>query len=225
MLKMKILQGDSTTPFLKELQASLKPGSKESLKLRKGMAINAEKLTRDHIIKAAKTRHKTADRLSATRTGYLSKKSDTVESHVTGNSDGLIKLAVYGEIFARVDRDVPIVPRTKKWLTIPWHKEAYGRRAGELGDLTFVKVKPDLAALLKLPVVDGKKVFPKTPGEWQNAIRYWLKKGVTLPRDRGLLPEEDEYAKALEEAAENYLSELQRRYESSFTAGGRTSPA
>lgn len=222
-MKMAILKGDDTTPLLKEIQSALKPGSKAHLKLRQSLAGRVERLTRDHIFNASKTRHKTANRLNAKATGYLEKTAATVESIVTGNADGLIKVNVYGSIFARVDSDVSIVPTKRKWLTIPWHPEAYGKRAKELGDLTFIKVKPDLAALLKLPVVNGKKVYPKGPAEWQLAIRYWLKKGVTLPQDRGLLPEESEYLKALEDGAEDFMQMLDRQ--SKNTAAKAARPA
>jgi len=220
-MKMAILQGDPTTPMLREVQAALKPGSKESLKFRKGMAMKAETLTREHIIKAAKTRHKTANRLSATHSGYFSKRAETVESHVTGNPDGLITLTVYGEIFARVDGAVSVKPRTKKWLAIPNTAEAYGRRPKELDGLRFVKMKGSLAALVRDDEGDAKDA----KGRKKFSVIYWLKKGVTLPQDRGLLPVEGQYMEAFESAAEDYLADLERRYKNSFTAGGRNSPA
>lgn len=218
-MKMQILQGDLTTPSLKSLQAALKPGSKESLKLRQSMAFNAETLTRDHIVKAAKTRHKTANRLSATQTGYLSKKAESIESHVTGNADGLIKLTVVGDIFKRVDGAVPIKPRLKKWLAIPNTAEAYGKRPGEISGLSFRKFKNNLAALVRVSEEKDALGRPKFD------VIFWLKKGVTLPQDRGLLPVEGEYMEAFEKAADDYLAALAKRAAESFTAGGRNSPA
>lgn len=218
-MKMKILQGDLTTPSLKTLQEALKPGSKESLKLRKSMAFNAETLTRDHIVKAAKTRHKTADRLSATQTGYLSKKAESVETTVTGNADGLIKLTIIGDIFKRVDGDVSVKPRLKKWLAIPATAEAYGKRPGELAGLTFIKLKGSLAALVRMQEEKDAK------GRSKFDVIYWLKKGVTVPQDRGLLPVEGDYMEAFEKAADDYLAALAKRAAESFTAGGRNSPA
>ena len=219
-MKMKILQGDATTPLLKEVQASLKPGSKESLKLRKGMAARLEELTRSHIVKAATTRHKTASRLGASPTGYLTKRAETVESLVTGNADGLIKLSVFGDIFQRVDGDVAVKPRRRKWLAIPAVAEAYARRPGEIPGLRFMLIKRgSLAALVEdLP-------GPPAPGARQPVkIWYWLKKGVTLPRDRGLLPTEAQYLDALEQAADDYLAALAGA-QASFAAGGRQGPA
>ena len=218
-MKMQILKGDLTTPSLKALQAALKPGSKESLKLRKAMAFNAETLTRDHIIKAAKTRHKTANRLSATQTGYLSKKAESVESQVTGNADGLIKLTVIGDIFKRVDADVSVKPRLKKWLAIPATAEAYGKRPGELAGLSFIKMKGNLAALVRVSEQKDAK------GRLTPDVIFWLKKGVTLPQDRGLLPVEGQYMEAFEKAADDYLAALAKRAADSFTAGGKFSPA
>lgn len=220
-MKMKILQGDATTPFLKELQASLKPGSAASLKLRKGIAGRLEQTTRSHITKAALTRHKTATRLSAKPTGYLAKKEGTVESQVTGNADGLIIVSVYGEIFARVDGPVSVKPRTKKWLAIPATAESYGKRPREIDGLRFVLMKKGkLAALVRVETekdADGK---PKSE------VVFWLKKGVTLPQDRGLLPSEGQYLEAMEKAADDFMAALAaQESRKSFGSGGRNSPA
>jgi hypothetical protein len=206
-MKMKILQGDASTPLLKDLQAALKPGSAAGLKLRQTLAGSLERLTRDHITKASKTRHKTADRLSAKRTGYLEKKEGTVESHVTGNADGLIRISVYGDIFSRVDGPVSVKPRTKKWLAIPNTAEAYGRRPRELKSLRFILIKKGfLAALVR--DIDGP---PGPDGRQPSEVIYWLKKGVTLPQDRGLLPTEAEFLKAMESGAGIFLDALDKQ--------------
>lgn len=216
-MKMKILQGDATTPFLKQLQAAIKPGSSTSLKFRQTLAGSVERLTRDHIRTAAATRHKTANRLSAKATGYLEKKEATVESQVTGNADGLIKVTVYGDIFARVDGDVSVKPRTKKWLAIPNTAEAYGRRPFELKGLRFVLMKKGkLAALVR--DLDGP---PDEKGRQPSEVVYWLKKGVTLPQDRGLLPTEAEYLKALEEGAGIFLDVLDRQSKNTAAKAAR----
>jgi hypothetical protein len=215
-MKMTILQGDATTPFLKELQSSLKPGSAASLKLRKGIAGRLEQVTRSHITKASLTRHKTATRLSAKPTGYLEKKEGTVESQVTGNADGLIQISVYGDIFARVDGPVSVKPRTKKWLAIPATAEAYGKRPYEIDGLRFVLMKKGkLAALVRVKGTDGK---PKSE------VIFWLKKGVTLPQDRGLLPSEQQYLDAMEMAANDFMTALAaQEARKGFGSGGRNS--
>lgn len=208
-VKIKVTTNDAATPTLNDVLGALKVGSKQHLVLQKRIAGRLETLTKNHIRKAALTRHKTASRLGANPTNYLAKKAETVETEVKGN--GLLWLTVYGDIFRRVDGAVEVVARRKKWLTIPGHAEAYGRRARELDGLTFIKLKGDKAALLKLPVEGGKKIFPKTKEEWKAAVRYWLKKGVTLPQDRGLLPTEDDYLKAMDEGAEDYLDLMEQK--------------
>lgn len=219
-MKMKIITGDASTPLLKEVQASLKPGSKESLKLRRGMAARLETTTRDHIRMAAGSRHKTATRLSAKPTGYLSRRAETVESFVTGNPDGLIRLTVYGDIFSRVDGAVSVTPKRRAWLAIPNVSEAYARRPREIPGLRFMLIKKGKLAAL-VTDLEG----PPAPGKRQPVkIWYWLKKGVTLPQDRGLLPTEKDYLDAVEKAADDYLAALEAS-QSSFGAGGRSSPA
>lgn len=218
-MKMKILQGDASTPLLKELQAALKPGSKESLKLRKGMAARLEDTTRSHIVQASRTRHKTALRLGAAPTGYLASLAETVESFVSGNADGLIRVTVYGNIFARVDGDVNVAPRQRQWLAIPNVKEAYARRPREIAGLRFVLFKKDKLAAL-VTDLEG----PPAPGKRQPLkVWYWLKKGVTLPQDRQLLPTEQDYLDAIEKAADDFLAALEAS-QSSFGSGGLMSP-
>lgn len=220
-MKMKILQGDATTPFLKQLQSSLKPGSAASLKLRKGIAGRLEQCTRDHIFVASKTRHKTASRLSAKPTGYLEKTAGTVESQVTGNHDGLIQLSVYGDIYARVDGPVSVSPKNKKWLAIPATAESYGKRPREIAGLRFQRMKEGkLAALVR--DTDEKDADGRTKSE----VIFWLKKGVTLPQDRGLLPSEGQYLEAMEKAADDFMTKLaQQEASKGFGSGGRNSPA
>lgn len=216
-MKMKILQGDASTPFLQELQAALKPGSKASLKLRQTLAGSLERVTRDHITKASLTRHKTATRLGARPTGYLEKTAGTVESFVTGNADGTIKLTVYGDIFQRVDRPVSVLPKLKAWLAIPNVAEAYGRRPKEFTGLRFVTLKKGKLAALVQDLEQPKDDKGRQPFR----VIYWLKKGVTLPQDRGLLPSERDYLQALESGASEFMLLLEKQQ---GQGGGFTPP-
>ncbi|MES2598610.1 MAG: hypothetical protein V4662_24965 [Verrucomicrobiota bacterium] len=206
-MKTVILRRDDATPLLKELQSSLKKGSAGSLKLRKGIATRMEKLTRSHILFASVTRHKTATRLNASPTNYLVKAAEAVETEVSPGADSPVKVYVYGEIFERVDRDVEVKPVRKKWLAIPATRQAYGRRPGEIPGLHFMLMKKGtLAALVSYP--GGKR---KDDGRKNIKIWYWLKKGVTLPKDPGLLPSQLLYANELELAAVDFLDDLEKQ--------------
>ncbi len=239
-MKVQVQISDAATPTLKDLQDTLNDAGK--LKLRKAIAGRLETLVRAHIIRAAQTRHKTATRLGANPTNYLAKRGDTVETQVTGNADGLIKLTVYGDIFARVDGPVDVRPRRAKSLAIPAISGAYGRRPREIGGLRLVVfLDAKKAALAKVtgdggtgPIFLRKQVVgPPRPSSdrWRRYKRsfgpekptpkitvwYWLKKGVTLPQDRGLLPEAGEFTAATEAGAVDFLeAEIIKRSSNGF---------
>lgn len=185
MLSVKITVTDSATPALAAVGDSLK----DRRGLNKSIAGSVEDITRAHIRIAAQTRHTTATRLGAAPTNYLSKLSETIESH----SDGVgVVMDVYGAIFRRVTGAVDVRPVTKKWLTIPAAAESYGRRAGEFSDLEFALNKGGESARL---INSAGKVL------------FWLKKQVTLPQDRGLLPSDEQFTQAAELGARNFLEQ------------------
>lgn len=223
---------DQATPTLNDLREALKPGSGEHIRMLKTVGASVETLTRDHIRKAAPSRHKTANRLGATPTNYLAKRADTVESSVSGT---LVMVAVYGAIFARVDGSKTVRARPKKALTIPATAAAYGRRAKEIGGLRLVVfLDAKKAALAKVKggpktgtVFMRKKIFGPaklSTVRWQRwrekkglsndppeiKVFYWLKKQVTLPQDRGLLPADAELLDAVEDGARAYLDDLEK---------------
>lgn len=184
MLSVKISVNDSATPALAAVGDSLK----DRRALNKSIAGSVEDITRAHIRIAAQTRHTTATRLGASPTNYLVNKADTVETR----SDGAgVVMDVYGAIFKRVTGPVSVAPVNKKWLTIPAAAESYGRRAGEFGGLYFVKSGADSA---RLQDKTGKVLF-------------WLKKRVTLPQDRGLLPSDQQFTDAAELGARDFLKQ------------------
>jgi hypothetical protein len=188
---------DEATPTLRDLDEALQ--WKGRIDLGKRIAGRLETLTRDHIRKAAPARHKTVNRLGATPSHYYSRRADAVETRVNGTHRD-VRLTVYGEIFQRTYRSVTVRPVKRKWLTIPAKAAAYNRRAGEISGLQFIQLKPNLAALIK----------PTEPGQPLD-VWYWLKKGVILPQDRGLLPSDAEFHKAMEDGAVDFLNDQERR--------------
>lgn len=238
-MKVTVEYNETVTPTLDSLMKTLEFSGQVAM--RKKIAGRLETLVRNHLITAAKTRHKTANRLGATPSGYLTRRG--VESFVTGNKDGLIRLTVYGEIFARVDGPVDVKPKKKKRLAIPAIKGAYGRRPAEIGGLRLVVFLDKKKAALAKVTGDGGKgpIFLRSPifgppkpstdrwRRWKRSfgpekptpkveVWYWLSKGVRLPQDRGLLPTDDQFTKAAEEGAIDFLEEqIQKQLGNGFT--------
>jgi hypothetical protein len=159
------------------------------------VAANAEVLTRRHILEtAAPTRHKTAQRLGATPTGYLERRAERIESTYTGSTATVI-LGGEAEIFARAFGPVTVRARSAKNLTIPLIAEAYGRRAGEFSDL--------------FPITSsrGNKLLVRRDGKLLKAY-YLLKPQVVLPEDRGLLPSDEQYTQVVEMAAQDFIRQI-----------------
>ncbi|MES2597183.1 MAG: hypothetical protein V4662_17685 [Verrucomicrobiota bacterium] len=217
-MKTVIARRDDASPFLKDLQASLKPNSAASRQLRGGIAARLEKLTRNHILFASASRHKTAQRLGATPTGYLVRLAQSVETEVNPGANTPCRVYVYGEIFSRVDGPVKVRPRRKQWLAIPATRLAYGRRPHEIPGLRFMLMKKDKLAALVSTVRGGK---PDAKGRKPVKIWYWLKKGVTLPQDQGLLPTAKHYADEMELAAIDFLIELEKQPRTPVITTGR----
>jgi hypothetical protein len=183
MLNIGVTITNQGTPYLARVSARMK----DKTPLNKAMAGTLETVTAAHIRTAAASRHATAQRLGATPTQYLSKQASGVEAQ--GDATG-VTITVPGRIFRRVLGPVQVVAK-KKWLTIPAAAESYGKRAREMGKLRFVKSrkKPDSARLVN------------TSG----TVLFWLKKKVTLPQDRELLPSNEKYAAAAELAAREFI--------------------
>lgn len=155
---------------------------------------DVEELTRAHIAKAAQSRHKTADKLGATPTNYLLKKAASVEAV---GSPGKILLSVSGEIFKRTFQPVKVSAVAAKMLTIPWAKEAYGKRAREFDGLFVYQSKGGKGPSFLAKRVNGKMQF-----------LFLLKRTVVLPQDRGLLPSEEDIFKTVETSAEAHLDTM-----------------
>ena len=163
--------------------------------------------TADHIAKASKDRHKTADRLGAPPSGFLEfapgrvrsegmfphddgkrgfiEPRDTTESSVdivVGNTPGL----------SRAFHDLVITPKNKKALTIPINAVSYAK--------SVKKVKAEGYKIHR----EGR-VLKGGKGGGETIPLYVLCGRVTVPQDRGLLPLEEKIADWAAEAAEGFM--------------------
>ena len=194
---------DELTPLLSSLLS-------RTTELKRSNKIVGSRLAdgvREHISRAAKTRHKTADSLGARRTGYLDRRAQGISIDETGES---LNVSIDGaaEIFARVGRDVTIVPHGgRKYLTIPVDKEVFGKRAREISDM---KIKHD-----KHPITGRKGLFLCAAYRGDFRPLFMLVKRAFLPRDEKLLPSNDDIVKLLEQGAIDVIE-----YETELANGG-----
>ncbi|MEM1083224.1 MAG: hypothetical protein AAGI48_03810 [Verrucomicrobiota bacterium] len=168
--------------------------------LNQRIAGDAEGLTRAYLERISRTRHATAQRLGARPTGHLAKAARRVESTADDQEAAVLIPADTGLRRAFVGFD-NIVPRNgSKYLTIPAHPLTYGRRAGEFPDdsLDFAMFGGRHRAL----------IFAKGPNKGK--VAYWLKKKVSIPQDRSLLPSDDAYLKLAARSAVAYIEQLEK---------------
>lgn len=172
------------------------------------IALRATELVKRHLIRIAPLHHKTAERLAATPTGYLTSIAELVQPFASNTSAKVLFPTRGLEIFARTLGPVTVTARNVKYLTIPATAEAYGRRARTFHDLKFIPFHNGTRALVRQRVgmVPGKrKALIK---KIINDPIFWLKRSVALPMDRSLLPSDEELAAVASIAATNSLIEM-----------------
>lgn len=212
MIALTIDVDDVATPIL----ARLLPELTDPTEFHKFLALDVAEHTRRHIRLAARSRHTVSQRLGSAPTGYLTRAAETVESN--GDRQG-VELRVAGAIFKRVSGPVLVRPRAKKYLTIPIHKDAVGRKAEELWwpkpapkrpprpgsrrrliqGLVFIRSRKG-NLLLARPMPDGS-IIPY----------YSLKTSVILPQDPGLLPTGEQLGQVAEKTAQWYVNRRLRQ--------------
>jgi hypothetical protein len=130
-----------------------------------------------------------------------------------------VTVRVAGAIFKRVDGPVTIKPREKKYLTIPIHKDAVGRTAGE-----FAWRAPErktrgrggkrrrlIQGLVMITSKKGNKLLVRMNQDGSMTPYYALKTSVTLTQDEGLLPDGKQLGQVAEKTARWYLDRESRR--------------
>ena len=164
---------------------------------------------RDHLDTMAPKRHRVAKRLGAKPTHHFEYASGRLGGV---NEDGQAQTTELSDVRAdgltitikgtpgllRAFGPVTAKPRRAKWLTIPIHKSAYGKRVAELRDEGHVIFRPGRARILAEKEEVGKK----------KRLRplYALCRETTAPRDRGLLPTQEKMKAWAKEAAEGFLA-------------------
>lgn len=146
------------------------------------------------------SQHRTANRLGATPTGHLEDAYNRIES---SSSEKAASLWMPGASRLRAAFGSYVVRPTggRKYLTIPVAAEAYGRRAGEIDGLIFMRVGPNKTPLLAKP--DGDRI----------TTYYLLAREASIPEDPSLIPFDrltekvtDAAGEYIDQAIENHLN-------------------
>jgi hypothetical protein len=178
---------DNATPALEAQVSRLEPRFVNRIAGRAG-----QNVVRSHLFKY-NAEH--PNQLGGKRTNFYAQAargttfvSDDSKAVVSINQVGIRQRWLGGEI-----KPTGTNPRTGqpiKYLAIPARAEAYGRRAGELDNLSIQWGKNGPVALvenLATKVRSTKKGF-KSAGETGGAVYYWLVPSVVQQGDPGVIP-------------------------------------
>ena len=94
-------------------------------------------------------------------------------------NEGVVDVDVPG--VSRAYHDIDIIPRNRQYLTIPMHREAFGKKAPDFNDLFVVKKK------------DGKAFLAKNDGG-NLSMMFFLAKHVHQRMNPSIMPTDNELA-------------------------------
>lgn len=114
------------------------------------------------------------------------------------NPSGSVNVDVPG--VTRAYRDLDIRPRFRKYLAIPMHREAYGKKPADFGEL-FVLHRKDM---------EKSYLVRKTPGTMQLTYLFRLVKRAFQKQNRKLMPSDRELAGNVFARIESYLDRVMK---------------
>lgn len=192
MIQLDITLTDTAGPLLTRIRTGLA----NRAQLHRKIAGDAEAYLKKSGAAKAKTQHRSAETLGAKPTKHLEKAYQAIEG--TGTADGaLLRMPRASRLRAAFGEYVLRPGSGRKYLTIPAHPEAYGRRAGEFPDLFFVRVGPRQTAALARKV-DGRETME---------ILFFLTKSARIKHAPDLI-RFDLLAEAARDTVEEYIDGL-----------------
>jgi len=141
-------------------------------------------------------RHRTAERLGARPTNHLFRAYAAIES-ASDDESAILRVPRASRLRAAFGEYVVTPQGGKKYLTIPAHPDAYGRRAGEFDDLVFARIGPRMTPALIRETRTGEGF----------EVMFFLTRKATIKEDRTLLPF-DELADEAADSIDEYLDTL-----------------
>lgn len=168
-----------------------------------GAAVQVSALVRSHLEREAAVRHSSAERLGAEPTGHLEDAAASV-AHSVDDAGAAVSISSPG--IRRAAGGYEIRPVRAKALTIPVHRIAYGRRAGEIRARGIQLFRP-LAKGGKRGQGPHRDFLAATL-ESGFAVLYLLRESVTIPQDRTLLPSDEDLSAAASSGARAVMQTL-----------------
>lgn len=190
---VRITVRNGLSPKLRELISRLGPAGRQTVNQGVGASVYA--LVRTHFGSYAARHHGTAHRLGAAPTGHL---EDAAAASVWGASaqGAWVELRAAG--ISRATRALTITPRKRRWLTIPVHRDAYGK--------TVAEVKRTIPLHRR-----GRALVGQPSGAPEPVPLYALVRRVVIPRDPTMLPGQDAMRAAAASGAKQVIASVLKR--------------
>ena len=181
------------SPKLAAFVRALGPAGRRPLN--EGAALELWAAVREHLRREAQWRHGSAQKLGAHPTGHLEKAAQSTAPHADEQS---ASVTVASPGISRAFHPLQIAPVRAQSLTIPVHWLGYGQRASEV------------SAAYRLFRPKGKD-YLMADVEGTPTVIYLLRKQVTVPQDRSLLPSDADVERTTTEAMEKYIVSVCRK--------------
>lgn len=173
------------------------------------IATEAEGFLKDSAQYISARNHRTADSLGARRTSHLEQAFEAIEG-ASDEADARLLIPRASRLRAAFG-PYTVKPKSgSKYLTIPVHPDAYGRRAREIADL-FVMNRgggktPVLARRVEGQKDQALRASPRARRLTTADILYLLLPEVDIPEDRDLIPF-DGLAEAASDAVDRWIDD------------------
>jgi hypothetical protein len=156
------------------------------------MAGDVTQFIQDYLLKTP--RHKTAQSLGATPTGFREKSAQALQA--TSDSTQAVTRIPRRTGLGRAFSDIVIAPGSgRKFLTIPAEARTYGKSVRDFPEGTF-----------QFAILHAHRPFPVLLFKDGGKVGYWLRRSVLQKQDRSLLPSDDAIREVGRRAAVIYLT-------------------
>lgn len=165
------------------------------------MAQEATSFTRDFLLQTP--RHRTAERLGATPTGFRAKNARAIQAD--SDDEAAIVRMPRSTGLGRAFADITIVPRNgRTYLTIANDAETYGKGVRDFPEDTF-EFAIFMGARGPCPVL----LWVEDGGAHRKGeVAYWLRRKVIQKQDRSLLPSDAGYQEVGRRVIVAYIANL-----------------
>jgi len=198
----------------KRLRVLLSPSNRLALSQHVGERVLDH--VRDHLDRMASRRHRVAKRLGANPTHHLEYASGRLggtnadgepqTTELTDVTPDGLTISIKGTPgLLRAFGPVTVKPKRAKWLTIPIHKSAYGKRVGQLRSEGHVIFRPGKAKILAEQEEYTEGRGKKKQKKKRLRPLYALCRETTSQRDRGLLPNQEKMREWAKDAAHGFF--------------------